>query len=299
MKRLSKTFHKRFEKVVVWGLRLSAAGSILCTLAIAYVLFSEALPIFKDIPFTRFFTDSQWTPLFADPQYGILALFCGTFVTTVVALGLSIPMGLIIAIYLSEYASDRYREILKPVLELLSAIPTVVYGYFALLLVTPLLQIIFPTLAPFNMLSAGLVMGLMIIPYVASLSEDAMRAVPKALREGSYAMGATRFETAIRVVLPSAFSGLTAAFILAFSRAVGETMIVALAAGNQATLTLDPLKSAQSLTAYIVQVSMGDLPHGSVGYQTIFVAGCVLFIVTYAFNILGHFLRKRYREVYN
>jgi phosphate transport system permease protein len=255
--------------------------------------------LFKEVSIWRFLRDTQWTPLFSDPQYGILSLACGTLVTTFVALMVSIPMGLIVAIFLSEYCSPGLREIFKPTLELLSAIPTVVYGYFALLFVTPLLQKIIPELASFNMLSAGLVMGIMILPYMASLSEDAMRAVPKALREGSYAMGATRMETAFRVVLPSAFSGLTAAFILAFSRAVGETMIVALAAGNQAELTLNPLQSAQTITAYIVQVSMGDLPHGSVGYQTIFVAGCLLFLVTYAFNILGHYLRKRYREVYN
>ncbi len=299
MKPLSNSFNRKIEKYIVHSLRLAAAGSIFCTIAIAYVLFSEALPLFKEVSPLRFILDKEWTPLFSDPQYGILSLVSGTLVTTFVALAVSIPAGVIVAIFLSEYCRPSLREILKPVLELLAAVPTVVYGYFALLFVTPLLQKMLPELPSFNMLSAGLVMGVMIIPYMASLSEDAMRAVPRALREGSYAMGATRMETALKVVLPSAFSGLTAAFILAFSRAVGETMIVALAAGNQAQLTLNPMQPAQTLTAYIVQVSMGDLPHGSIGYQTIFVAGTLLFLVTYVFNIFGHLLRKKYREVYS
>ena len=222
----------------------------------------------------------------------------GTAVTTWVALLVAIPAGSIIAIYLSEYASHHAREILKPSLELLSAIPTVVYGYFALLFVTPLLQKFLPELPGFNMLSPGVVIGIMIIPYVASLSEDAMRAVPMYIREGSYAMGATRFQTACRVVFPSAFSGITASYILGISRALGETMVVVIAAGMQPNFTINPLEPAETITAYIVQVSLGDLPHGSIGYQTIFVAGLFLLVITFAFNILGHYCRKHFREAY-
>jgi phosphate transport system permease protein len=210
----------------------------------------------------------------------------------------AIPLGTIIALYLSEFAPFFVREVAKPFLELLGGIPTIVYGYFALVFVTPLLQVFYPELPGFNLLSAGLVMGIMIIPYVSSVSEDAMRAVPMSLREGSYAMGATRFQTATRVVTPAAFSGIAAAYILGISRAVGETMIVAIAAGMQPNLTWDPREPAATITAYIVQVALGDLPHGSIGYQTIFAAGFTLALLTLVFNVLGHMLRKRYRQVY-
>jgi phosphate transport system permease protein len=210
----------------------------------------------------------------------------------------ALPLGTVIAIYLSEYANHRLREMIKPVLELLSAVPTVVFGYFALLFVTPLLQKILSDLPGFNMLSAGIVIGIMIIPYVSSLSEDAMRAVPVDIREGSYAMGATRLQTAIRVIVPSAFSGIASAYVLGFSRAVGETMVVAIAAGQQPNLTLNPTEPAATITAYIVQVSLGDLPHGSIAYQSIFAAGLTLMLMTLAFNVAGHLLRKRYREIY-
>jgi phosphate transport system permease protein len=219
-------------------------------------------------------------------------------VSSIVALAVAIPMGTIIAIYLSEFASVRMREFAKPLLELLAGIPTIVYGYFALLFVTPILQWLIPSLPGFNLLSAGLVMGIMIVPTVASLSEDAMRAVPAALREGSYATGATRFQTALKVVAPAAFSGLAAAYILGISRAVGETMILAVAAGMQPNLTWNPMEPAATITSYIVQVALGDLPHGSIGYQTIFAAGLTLMLITLAFNILGHMLRRRYRETY-
>ncbi|HEX6829770.1 MAG TPA: phosphate ABC transporter permease subunit PstC, partial [Burkholderiales bacterium] len=222
----------------------------------------------------------------------------GTLVTSGVALLVAIPLGTVIAIYLSEFAPFAVREVAKPFLEMLGGIPTVVYGYFALLFVTPLLQHIYPDLPGFNMLSAGLVMGIMIIPYVSSLSEDAMRAVPMALREGSYAMGATRYQTAVRVVTPAAFSGIAAAYILGISRAVGETMVVALAAGMQPNFTWNPAEPAATITAYIVQVSLGDLPHGSIGYQTIFAAGLTLLLLTLLFNVGGHFLRKKFREAY-
>jgi phosphate transport system permease protein len=241
----------------------------------------------------------MWTPLFENPRYGILPLMCGTLVTTLVALAVAMPVGTILAIWLSEFAPPRLREIIKPVLEMLSAVPTVVYGYFAVQFVTPLLQgSILPDLPTFNMLSAGLVMGIMIVPYVSSLSEDAMRAVPMLLREGSYAMGAGRLTTALRVVYPAALSGIGAAYTLAIARAVGETMIVAIAAGGQPSLTANPLDPAQAITAFIVQVSMGDLPHGSIGYQSIFAAGVTLFLMTMVFNLLGHYLRRRFRQEY-
>lgn len=218
--------------------------------------------------------------------------------TTAVALAVALPIGTVVSIYLSEFAPPFLREIIKPVLELLSAVPTVVYGYFALQFVAPLLQKVIPTLPTFNMLSAGIVMGIMIIPYVSSLSEDALRAVPMALREGSYAMGANKIITALKVVYPAALSGIISSYILAISRAIGETMVVAIAAGMQPNLTLDPTQPAATITAFIVQVSLGDLPHGSIGYQSIFAAGLTLFIMTFFFNIVGYVLRKRFREVY-
>jgi phosphate transport system permease protein len=236
--------------------------------------------------------------MFDQPRFGILPLLAGTLVTTMVALCLAIPCGTIIAIYLSEFAPHKVREIVKPALELLGAVPTVVYGYFALLMVTPFLQKFMPNLPGFNMLSPGLVIGIMIIPYIASVSEDAMRAVPNYMREGSYAMGATRFQTATRVVVPGALSGIAAAYILGISRAVGETMIVAVAAGLQPNLTWNPTESAATITAFIVQVSLGDLPHGSIGYQSIFAAGLVLMLTTLVFNIAGFTLTRRFREVY-
>jgi phosphate transport system permease protein len=277
---------------------LAAFSAVATTIAILYILISESVAFFEKVPPIEFLTDTQWTPLFADPHYGIVTLLSGTLVTSIVAMLVAIPLGTIAAIYLSEFAPPRLREVIKPCLELLAAIPTVVYGYFALLFVTPLLQKIFPDLPGFNMLSAGLVMGLMIVPLISSISEDAMRAVPVALREGSYAMGATRLQTAIRVVFPSAISGISAAYILGISRAVGETMIVAIAAGLQPNLTWNPFAQAATITAYIVQVSLGDLPHGSLEYQTIFAAGLTLVLITLVLNIIGYFLSKRYREIY-
>jgi phosphate transport system permease protein len=286
------------ERGIELVLFLCAFASVLTTLGILSVLVFESIPFFKIIPLRDFLMGTEWTPLFSEPKYGILPLLAGTLVTTLVGLLVAIPVGTVIAVFLSEYCPGRIREVLKPLLELLSAVPTVVYGYFALLFVTPFLQRILPSLPGFNMLSAGLVIGLMIIPYVSSLSEDAMRAVPVNLREGSYALGATRFQTAKGVVIPSAFSGITAAYILGISRALGETMVVAIAAGMQPSLTLDPTKPAATITAYIVQVSLGDLPHGSIGYQTIFVAGLTLLLLTFGFNVFGHYLKTKYREVY-
>lgn len=286
------------ERVIELLLFLAASVSVLTTLGIVFILLGESFVFFTHISLWKFLTDTQWTPLFADAHYGILPLLSGTLVSSGVALLVAIPLGTIIAIYLSEFAPFAVREVAKPFLELLGGIPTIVYGYFALLFVTPLLQVIFPSLPGFNLLSAGLVMGIMIIPYVSSLSEDAMRAVPMALREGSYAMGATRYQTAIRVVAPAATSGIAAAYILGVSRAVGETMIVAIAAGMQPNLTWNPAEPAATITSYIVQVALGDLPHGSLGYQTIFAAGLTLALITLFFNVLGHFMRKRFRQVY-
>jgi phosphate transport system permease protein len=277
---------------------LAALSSIAITVSIVGILVYEASTFFQHVTLREFLTDPLWTPLFAVPRYGILPLVAGTVVTTGVALAVALPIGTIVAIYLSEYAPFTLREILKPVLELLSAVPTVVYGYFALLFVAPLLQHVLTDLPTFSMLSAGLVMGIMIIPYVSSLSEDAMRAVPVLIREGSYAMGANRLMTALKVIYPSALSGIAAAYILGISRAIGETMIVAIAAGMQPNLTWNPMEPAATITAFIVQVSLGDLPHGSIGYQSIFAAGLMLFVMTLLFNIVGYLLRKRYREVY-
>lgn len=277
---------------------LAALVAVFTTAAIVYILVSESLPFFRQVSLRDFFTDTMWTPMFDQPRFGIMPLVAGTIVTTMVALCLAIPCGTIIAIYLSEFAPYRLREVVKPALELLGAVPTVVYGYFALQMVTPFLQKFIPGLPGFNMLSPGLVIGIMIIPYVASVSEDAMRAVPNYMREGSYAMGATRFQTATRVVVPGALSGIAAAYILGISRAVGETMVVAVAAGLQPNLTWNPLESAATITAFIVQVSLGDLPHGSIGYQSIFAAGLVLMVTTLVFNIAGFVLTRRFREVY-
>jgi len=283
----------------VEALLLAAALlAVFITAAIVYILVSESVPFFAHVSLVEFFTDRLWTPMFDQPHFGIMPLVAGTLVTTFVALCLAIPCGTIIAIYLSEFAPYKVRELVKPALELLGAVPTVVYGYFALLVVTPFLQRLIPSLPGFNMLSAGLVIGIMIIPYVASVSEDAMRAVPNYMREGSYAMGATRIQTAVRVVVPGALSGIAAAYILGISRAIGETMVVAVAAGLQPNLTWNPLESAATITSFIVQVSLGDLPHGSVGYQSIFAAGLVLMITTLLFNIAGFFLTRRFREVY-
>ena len=286
------------EKAIESVLLFAALTSVAITVGIVGVLVYESIGFFRHISLLEFLTDSQWTPLFSQPHYGILPLVSGTVVTTVVALLVAVPMGSLIAIYLSEYAARGMRETIKPALELLSAVPTVVYGYFALLFVTPALQALWPELPGFNMLSAGLVIGIMIVPYVSSVSEDAMRAVPVHLREGAFALGATRMQTALRVVFPSALSGITAAYVLGISRAIGETMVVAIAAGMQPTLTWNPLEPAATMTAYIVQVSLGDLPHGSVGYQTIFATGLTLLLMTLVFNVAGHVLKKRYRQVY-
>jgi phosphate transport system permease protein len=286
------------ERAIEAVLFLAALVSVFTTVGIVYILVKESVVFFRQVPLSDFLGDTQWTPLFDDAHFGIRVLLSGTLTSSLVALAVAIPLGTVIAIYLSEFAPFKLREVAKPFLELLGGVPTIVYGYFALLFVTPLLQHLYPELPGFNLLSAGIVMGIMIIPYVSSISEDAMRAVPMHLREGSYAMGATRLQTALRVVFPAAFSGVASAYILGISRAVGETMILAVAAGMQPNLTFNPLEPAATITAYIVQVALGDLPHGSIGYQTIFAAGLSLMLLTLACNVVGHFLRKRFRESY-
>jgi phosphate transport system permease protein len=297
--RLAKNFKRNIrERLIELLLMLCALSAVFTTLSIVLILFYESFAFFEHVSIVEFLTDKQWTPLFEDAHYGILPLISGTITTSFIALAFAIPVGTIAAVYLSEFASHKTRETVKPILELLAGVPTIAFGYFALLLVTPLLQMIFPTLPTFNMLSPGIVIGIMVVPYIASLSEDAMRSVPMSMREGSYAMGATRFQTAINVVTPAAVSGIVAAYILAISRAVGETMVVAIAAGQQPNFTFNPMDSAATITAYIVQVAMGDLPHGSIGYQSIFAAGLVLMLMTLIFNVIGHFTRKKFREVY-
>jgi|TARA_B110000305_G_C19322470_1_gene579661 phosphate transport system permease protein len=297
--RLAKNFRRNFvERLIEFGLLCSGIVAIFITLAIVYVLVSEAIPFFEYVSIIEFLTDTVWTPNYSIKHYGILPLVSGTLTTTGIALIVAVPLGTITAIYLSEFASHKVREIIKPILELLVGVPTVVFGYFALMLVTPMLQKIYPDLTTFNMLGPGIVMGIMIVPYIASLAEDSMRAVPMSMREGAYAMGATRFQTAIRVITPAAISGIVAAYILAISRAVGETMIVAIAAGQQPNFTFNPVESAATITSYIVSVALGDLEHGGIGYQSIFAAGLTLLIMTLLINILGHMVRKKYAERY-
>ena len=277
---------------------LCGLASIATTLGIIAVLIFETVEFFRVVSVREFFTETRWTPLFATKHFGIWPLVAGTFLTSAIAMLLALPLGLLSAIFLSEYAPKGARAVIKPALEVLAGIPTVVYGYFALTFLTPLLQKIIPDLSIFNALSAGMVMGVMILPMVASLSEDVMRAVPRDLREGAYAVGATKFEVATRVVVPAALSGIAAAFILALSRAVGETMIVAIAAGMRPMLTLDPRLPIETMTAYIVQVSLGDTPYGSLEYRTIFAVGMMLFLMTLAMNVLSHFIVRRFRERY-
>ena len=265
-----------------------------------YICFIERITVFfKDVSFLEFISDSEWTPLFANKHYGIAPLISGTLLTTFIALSVAVPIGLVIAIYLSEYATKKFKSIVKPILEILAAVPTVVYGFFALMFVTPFLQQFLPSLSGFNALSAGIVMGIMIIPYVSSLSEDALSSVPNSLRQASYGLGASKFQTSFKVVFPAAASGVTISVILAFSRAIGETMIVSIAAGQQPRLTANPFVPIETITGYIVQVCMGDVPHGSIEYKTIFVAGLTLFILTYILNNISYFLKLKYQEEYD
>jgi phosphate transport system permease protein len=288
----------RNERVVGAALFMCSIVSILTTVGIVAVLVFESSAFFRQVSVIEFLTARQWTPMFIDQNFGVLPLLTGSLLVAFFAAIVALPVGLAAAIYLSEYASDGVRSVLKPVLEVLAGIPTVVYGFFALTFVTPIIRSIWPETDVYNALSASIVVGIMIIPMVSSLSEDAMSAVPRVLREGAYALGATKFEVATRTVVPAALSGIIASFILAISRAIGETMIVTIAAGGQANLTLNPLRSVQTMTAYIAQTATGELAHGSVEYQTIFAVGLTLFAITLVMNIISIFVLRRYREVY-
>jgi phosphate transport system permease protein len=286
------------EKVIEKALFFSAFITILTTIGIIWVLFSESLSFFKEVSLIDFLTDKEWTPLFSEKHFGILPLISGTLLTTMIAIGVALPLGLTIAIFLNEYAPQGFSKTIKPLLEILAAVPTVVYGYFALVVVTPFLQKLIPGMSGFNALSPGIVMGIMIIPFVSSLSEDALRAVPQSLREASYGMGATRFQTSFKVLVPAASSGIISSVILALSRAIGETMIVTIAAGQQPQLTLNPLVPVETITAYIVQVSSGDVPQDSIEYKTIFAAGISLFMLTFILNNISYWINKKYQQRY-
>ncbi|HSM83055.1 MAG TPA: phosphate ABC transporter permease subunit PstC [Nodosilinea sp.] len=294
----NRGLNKRVETAIIWLFGLFALISVATTFGIVLSLLFETVEFFKTVPLWNFLTDRQWTPLFSNPQFGIMVLLSATFLTSLIALLVAVPLGLLSAIYLSEYASPKLRKWLKPALEILAGVPTVVYGYFALLLVTPFLRSFIPGLGGFNALSAGIVMGIAITPLIASLSEDAIYAVPRALRDGSYALGLTKRETIFGVVLPAALSGIVASIILAVSRAVGETMIVALAAGQNPRLGLNPFVPIMTMTAYIVQVSLGDTPAGSIAFKSIFAVGMTLFLITLVFNILSFWFVRKFRETY-
>ena len=286
------------ERLVRWIFASCALVSVVTTVGIVVLLLNQSIGFFQEVSVWEFITGTRWSPILKPNSYGVLPLVCGTVLVAVIASAVAVPVGLATAIFLSEYAPDRVRRVIKPALEILAGIHTIVYGYFALSFVTPLLQKIMPDLLIFNALSAGIVMGLMIIPMVSSLSEDAMLAVPRSLRHAAYALGATRLEVALRVVVPAALSGIVAAFILGLSRAIGETMLVTLAAGATPKMTFNPLESIQTMTAYIVQLSQGETPHGSLEYNTIFAVGLVLFLMTLAMNMLGQWVVQRYRETY-
>jgi len=289
---------RRKEKLIEAVMICCSFVTVLTTAGIILILTVETVKFFSEVSFIDFVTDTQWTPLFTEKHFGILPLLSGTLLTTTIAILFAVPLGLIIAVYLNEYASPLFTAFVKPVLEVLAAIPTVVYGFFALQFVTPLLQKIIPDLNGFNALSPGLVMGVMIIPYITSLSEDSLRAVPRSLREASYGMGATKFQTAFRVMVPAASSGIIVSVILAVSRALGETMIVAIAAGQEPKLTFNPKESVETITTYIVQVSMGDVPQDSLEFKTIFAAGLSLFVFTFILNNLSFWIRSRFQNKY-
>ena len=286
------------ERLIALFLIACTWVSVMTTAGIIFVLLFQALQFFGEVSLIEFITGTRWTPLFQSKHFGVLALVSATFLTALLSMVVALPLGLLSAIFLSEYAPERARRIVKPVLEILAGIPTVVYGYFALLFVTPILQSISDAIFVFNAMSASIVMGIMILPMVASLSEDAMRAVPRSLREGAYALGATRLEVSTRVVLPAALSGIASAFILAVSRAIGETMIVTIAAGQTPNFTFNPFVPIETMTAYIVQVSLGDTPTGTLEYKTIFAVALLLFALTLVMNLLSQYIVRRFREEY-
>ena len=281
------------ERLIAVALAACGLLSVATTIGILGVLLDETVAFFSEVSFRQFFMDSQWTPLFHDKHFGIWPLVCGTVLTSLIALLVAMPCGLLSAIYLSEFATPGARAVLKPALEMLAGIPTIVYGYFALLFVTPFLQQFIPGLAGFNALAPGIVMGVMIVPMIASLSEDALQATPNALREAAYGLGAGRASTILRVVLPAARSGITAASLLALARALGETMIVSIAAGQQPRLTMDPRSPVETMTAYIVQISKGDTPQDTLEYRTLFAVGVSLFVITFAVNLLGQRIARK------
>lgn len=287
------------EKLVKQTFFIFSLVSIFTTLGIIFILFFQSVGFFHKVSIVEFLTSTQWTPLFYEKHFGILPLLSGTVLITIIAILVAAPLGIFTALFLSEYASPQMRRLVKPILEILAGIPTVVYGYFALLFVTPFLRRFIPSISGFNALSPGIVMGIMILPLVASLSEDAMQAVPRNLREGGYALGATKFEVAIQIVLPAAFSGITASLVLAISRAVGETMLVTIAAGQIPQFTFNPLVPIETMTAFIAQISMGDTPTGSLEYQTIFAVGLVLFIFTFLLNVIARKLKEKFQERYH
>ncbi|MGB3240362.1 MAG: phosphate ABC transporter permease subunit PstC [Geitlerinemataceae cyanobacterium] len=294
----NRQLSKWMEGAVKFIFAAFAFISVVTTLGIVLSLIFETFDFFQQVPLWKFFTDTKWTPLFKSAKFGIWVLISATVLTSAIAILVALPLGLLAAVCLSEYATPRIRSYLKPALEILAGIPSVVYGYFALLFVTPILRMLIPGLQGFNALSAGIVVGVSIVPLIASLSEDAIYAVPRSLRDGAYALGATKRETIISVVLPAALSGIVASVILAVSRAIGETMIVALAAGQNPTLGLNPFVPVMTMTAFIVQVSLGDTPAGSIAYQTIFAVGMTLFVITLALNIFSFWFVRRFREKY-
>lgn len=298
MKIGGKAKWKPGEFIIEWFLRVCSSLSVLTTVGIIAVLSIESVLFFKEVSLSQLLFDTEWTPLFLDKHFGIWPLLTGTLLTSLIALSFSVPAGLIIAIYVSEYASEETRKVLKPILELLAGIPTIVYGYFALLFITPMLQIIFPEMGSFNALSAGIAMGIMILPMMASLSEDAIYTVPRSLREGAYALGASKLQMIWGAVVPGAIGGITAAVILSAARAVGETMIVAIAAGQQPLLHFNPLEPVETMTAYIVQVSLGDTPHGTLEYHTLFAVAMMLFLLTMVLNVISLAIRERSKRMY-
>lgn len=289
---------ERKEKLIKVLLSMFAGVSVLTTIGIIAVLLSESVGFFREVSIVEFLTGTEWTALFSNPKFGVLPLVAGTLIVTAIGCIIAIPLGLGSAIYLSEYASKRTRKVLKPTLEILAGIPTIVYGYFALTVLSPMIRTLFPSSSVFNALSGGIAVGIMILPMISSLSEDAMKAVPESLREGAYALGCTKLEVATKVVVPAALSSIIASFILGISRAIGETMIVALAAGATPNMTLNPLESIQTMTAFIAQVASGDVSHGGLIYKTIFAVGLLLFCITLGLNVLSRYIVKKYREEY-
>ncbi len=281
--------------VLLWG---CAVTTVLVSLSIFVVLLSQSWQFFSHVSLVEFLTTTTWTPVYEQPKYGILPLLTATLWVAGIALAFAIPLGIILAVYLSEFAPHRLREMIKPVLELLESIPSIVFGYFALMVLTPLAQLWFPALNTFNLIIPGLVLGIMILPYIVSVSEDAMHAMPQEIREGAYSIGMSRWQTAFKVIVPGAASGIFAGIILAMSRAVGETMVVAIAAGQSPVMVSNPTEGAATITTYIIQMSLGDLPHGGLAYQTIFAAGLALFLLTFLFNVLGALIRKRFKARY-